>query len=248
MHLQRDAAPGIHRIEDAYVNWYLVEAEDGVCIVDAGHPRSWHSLERVLEGLGRVPGDIKAVVLTHAHFDHVGFAERARTELDVPVWVHEADEALASDPWDYEHERSRLPYAAKHPSFDVAFAAMGAEGALFVRGVQEVRTFTDGQVLAVPGSPTVVHVPGHTHGSCALYYPERDTLITGDAIVTHDPYTNGDGPRIIAGAATADSAQALASLDALLQTPATLLLVGHGEPWVDGVESAVAAAREVGAT
>ena len=53
--LQRDAAPGIHRVEDAYVNWYLVE-DDGaraITIVDAGLPRSWRTLQSALAELGR---------------------------------------------------------------------------------------------------------------------------------------------------------------------------------------------------
>ena len=67
--LQRDAAPGIHRIEDDNANWYLVEAQDGLTIVDAGVPRSWASLHDALRQLGRDPGDVRALVLTHAHFD-----------------------------------------------------------------------------------------------------------------------------------------------------------------------------------
>src|ERR1700710_2166922 len=78
--LERDAAPGIHRVEDANVNWYVVEAEEGLTIVDAGVPSSWDSLRAVLAELGREPGEIKALVLTHAHFDHIGMAERLRSE------------------------------------------------------------------------------------------------------------------------------------------------------------------------
>ena len=93
--IERGAAPDIHRIEDASVNWYLVEAESGLTIVDAGVPRSWDSLQRVLGEIGRDASEIRALVLTHAHFDHIGFAERARTELGVPVHVHENDAPLA---------------------------------------------------------------------------------------------------------------------------------------------------------
>src|SRR3954469_9678526 len=95
---ERGAAPDIHRIEDANVNWYLVEAEDGVTVVDAGVPRSWDSLHEALAQIGRSPGDVSALVLTHAHFDHIGFAERARRELRIPVFVHENDVPLAHKP------------------------------------------------------------------------------------------------------------------------------------------------------
>src|SRR3954447_3573495 len=110
--IERGAAPDIHRIEDASVNWYLVEADSGLTIVDAGVPRSWDSLQRVLETIGRDASEIRALVLTHAHFDHIGMAERVRTELGVPVYVHENDVPLTKQPRLYSHERRRVPYFA----------------------------------------------------------------------------------------------------------------------------------------
>ena len=69
-------------------------------------------------------------------------------------------------------------------------------------------------------------------------------LFAGDAIVTRDPYTGRAGPRLVARAATADSAQNLRSLDALAQTGARWVLTGHGEPWDRGADEAVRLARE----
>jgi glyoxylase-like metal-dependent hydrolase (beta-lactamase superfamily II) len=72
--LQTDVAPGVHRIEDAYTNWYLLEDGDRLTIVDTGVPDSWDSLTSALSKLGRSPADVAAVVLTDAHFAHGGFA------------------------------------------------------------------------------------------------------------------------------------------------------------------------------
>ena len=107
--------------------------------------------------------------------------------------------------------------------------------------------YTEEGELDVPGSPRVVFTPGHTYGHCALHLPGRDAVISGDALVTLDPYTGQPGPQIVAGAATADSAQAIASLDRLAATGASVVLPGHGEPWTAGVASAVELARERGA-
>lgn len=243
--LQQNAAEGIHRIDEAFVNWYLVEDGGRVTIVDTGLPRSWGTLERTLGELGRSLGDVDGVVLTHGHFDHMGFADRARRELGVPVHAHEDEVAVTSHPWRYDHERSRAPYFLK-PGFLKVFASMGAHGALWVKGTDDVRTFRDGEELDVPGRPRVVGTPGHTHGHCSLHFTQRGAAIAGDAVVTRNPYGWEEGPRIVSGAATADSDKALRSLDALDATDAQTVLPGHGDPWTGGVREMTARAREVG--
>jgi glyoxylase-like metal-dependent hydrolase (beta-lactamase superfamily II) len=242
MRLERDVAPGVHRIADGAVNWFLVEASEGVTAVDAGVGVSWRSLLRALRELGRPQRDLAALVLTHAHFDHVGFAERARLELGLPVWCHEREADIASHPRRYPHERSPLRYLWR-PGAMANVGSMALRGAFFVRPVAVTDTFAGGEELPVPGSPRVVPTPGHTPGHCALHLPERDALIAGDALVTLDPYSGRFGPRLVARAATGDSEQARASLDALADTGAATVLCGHGEPWTRGVEEAVRRAK-----
>jgi glyoxylase-like metal-dependent hydrolase (beta-lactamase superfamily II) len=243
--MERDAADGIHRVEDAYVNWYIVEDGDRLIVVDTGHPRSWKSLKDALWALGRSPRDIEAVLLTHGHFDHMGFAERARSELGVPLLAHQDEVPVTHHPWRYDHERSRLAYA-KNPRFVKIFASMGAAGALWVKGAERVQTYEANGRLDLPGRPELIFSPGHTYGHCALHFPERGALISGDALVTLDPYTGKTGPQVVARAATADSERALASLDALAATGAQTVLPGHGEIWRDGVGTAAERARAAG--
>jgi glyoxylase-like metal-dependent hydrolase (beta-lactamase superfamily II) len=245
MELELNVAPGIHRIEDCYTNWYLVEDEGRVCVVDAGVPSSWDSLHEALSRIGRGPEDVDAVVLTHAHFDHVGFAEKARTELNVPVYVHENDAPLTRHPWRYDFERPRSLYFATQVQALPIVASFLRNRAFWPPPVKEVTRYTDG-TLPVPGSPRVVFSPGHTLGHCALHYPDRDALIAGDAIVMLDPYTARRGPRLVARAAVADVERNLGSLDALVETGARIVLTGHGEPWTGGIEAAAAQARDAG--
>jgi glyoxylase-like metal-dependent hydrolase (beta-lactamase superfamily II) len=109
-----------------------------------------------------------------------------------------------------------------------------------------VTGFGDGDELPVPGRPRAIATPGHTPGHVALHLPERDAVITGDALVTLDPYTTLTGPRLVAKAALADSAQNLATLDRIGETGAAHLFPGHGEPWHGSAEEAVAIARRNG--
>jgi glyoxylase-like metal-dependent hydrolase (beta-lactamase superfamily II) len=245
--IERGAAPDVHRVEDAGVNWYLVEADDGLTIVDAGVPRSWDSLQLALAEIGRGAEEIRALVLTHAHFDHIGFAERARRELGIPVYAHENDAPLARKPLQYTHERARSRYLLTKPKALPHVLGFLAARAFWPPPLREVRRFSGGE-LEVPGSPRVIFTPGHTLGHCALHFPDRDAVIAGDAIVMLDPYTGAEGPRIVAGAATADSERALRSLDAIAGLDVGSVLSGHGEPWRGGAAAAVRRARKAGAS
>jgi glyoxylase-like metal-dependent hydrolase (beta-lactamase superfamily II) len=245
--LHLDVAPGVHRIEDAYTNWYLIEDDGRLTIVDTGVPTSWRSFLDAVRRIGRKPDDVEAVLLTHAHFDHVGFAERARKELGVPVYVHENDVPLTRHPWRHDHERPRSRYFLTQFDAMPIVASLVRNRAWFAPPVKDVVRYEIGNgSLSVPGAPRVVFCPGHTLGHCALHLPDRDVVIAGDAIVMLDPYTARRGPCIVAGAATADSERNLRTLDALVDTGAGTVLVGHGEPWTEGVESAVANARAAG--
>ena len=242
--LHRDVAPGVHRIEDSYVNWYLVEDGTDLTVVDAGMTKSWPSLLSALAELGRFQADVKAVVLTHAHFDHVGIAERLRADWGVPVYVHALDAALTTHPLRYDHERSTLAYAWR-PTTTRVLASFIGWGMLLTPPVGQVRTYQDRDTLDVPGHPQVVFTPGHTHGHCSLHLPDRDVLIAGDAIVETDPYVQQPGPRMVCRAATADVGQNRRSLDRLAELSAGTILTGHGRPITGGTGPAVASARRI---
>lgn len=241
--LSRDVAPGVHRVEDAFTNWYIVETDDGVTIVDSGVPASWRSLVEALPGIGRALADVRALVLTHGHFDHLGFAERARRELGVPVYVHESDVPLTRHAWRYDHERARSRYFMSQPRALPIVASLLRHRAFWPRPLGAVVRFSDTGILPVPGGPAIVPTPGHTLGHCALHFADRDVVLAGDALVTLDPYTGRTGPRLVARAATVDSERNLRSLDALAATRARTVLTGHGEPWTDGAEAGVEVAR-----
>jgi len=241
--LHVNAAPGVHRVENDDTNWYIVEGDGGLTIVDTGVPRSWDALQEALRQLDRRPGEIRAVVLTHGHFDHLGFAERARRELGVPVFVHENDVPLTRHPWRYDHERARTWYLATQFRATPIVARFLRDRAFWPRPVRTVVRFGDSGTLSVPGAPRVVPTPGHTLGHCSLHLPDRDAVIAGDALVMLDPYTARQGPRLVARAATADSERNRRTLDNLAATEARFVLTGHGPVWAHGAGAAVEAAR-----
>lgn len=239
--LFRDVAEGIHRLEIAHTNTYLVETGDRLLVVDAGLPAAWPHLLLAVRDLGYSPSRVEGLLLTHGHFDHVGTAARMRREWGTPVYVHPGDAPLAASPYSYRPESNRLGFVATHPGGLLPLGRMLLAGAATVPGVAD--TLPLESRAEVPGSPWIIETPGHTDGHVALHFAGRDAVIVGDALVTFDPYTGGIGPRIVAPAATADVDTAVASLDLLVDTEVQHVLPGHGPAWSGGVRAAVAQAR-----
>jgi glyoxylase-like metal-dependent hydrolase (beta-lactamase superfamily II) len=236
-------ADGVYRCGTDLVNWYVVEDGGRLTIVDAGAPKYWSQLDPALSDIGRTRDDIAALVLTHGHSDHVGFAERLRSEQGTTVWAPEGDEEMVRTGKIPDRDGGLLPYL-RYPFAWKLLAHLARNGGAKVPPVGEVTTYAGGQQLDVPGGLVATHVPGHTAGHCVLQ--SRDVLFAGDTVCTLNPLTGARGPQVAPSAFNADSEQALASLDRLPE--ASVLAVGHGDPWTDGTAAAVAHAREVGRT
>ena len=109
--------------------------------------------------------------------------------------------------------------------------------------IAAVGTFLDGATLNVPGSPRVVHLPGHTAGSVAFHAPARDAVFVGDAFATRNVITGRRGPHF-ATTFNEDNRRAIASAARLDGLAAWHVLAGHGDAWPKGLAEALRLVRE----
>jgi glyoxylase-like metal-dependent hydrolase (beta-lactamase superfamily II) len=237
-------APGVHRLSSVYTNWYLLEAGGRLTVLDAGLPRDWREFVSALAGLGHSPDDVDAVLVTHHHPDHAGNAERLRS-TGATVFAHPADAPYLRGE---EHLSTRgVARRMLRPWYAFYMASYFVKGVTKTPPIAELEALSDGEVLDVPGAPRVVHAPGHTAGSCALFLEGPSLLFSGDALVTLD-VTRGPrgrkGPQVVGDPFAEDAGRARESLDLLASTKAETVLPGHGEPWPHGIESAARVARQ----
>lgn len=239
-----EISPGIHGLSTPYTNWYLLESGGRLTVLDAGLPGDWRAFSSALSRLGRSLTDIDAVLITHHHPDHAGNAERIRA-AGARVLAHPADAPYLRGERRL-NSRGVVRYLWR-PWYALYMAHLLANRVTRVPPVAQLDELADGEVIGVPGSPRVIHAPGHTAGSCALFLEDRSLLFSGDALVTLD-VTRGPrgraGPQVVVGPFAKDADLAAQSLDLLAATNADTVLPGHGEPWPHGVKAAVDLARQ----
>ena len=179
----------------AQENGYVLEKDGTVIIVDPGtdDPKFFEAVERL--------GELRAIVLTHAHFDHIGGIDALRDRYPVPVYVHEAERTWLMDDEKNGAAKFHLPYLSMRP------AERTYQGATLTIG-----SFTF----------TVHHTPGHSPGSVSLYLPDEKVAFCGDLI-----FKQSVGRTDLYGG---DQSTLLGSIDRMRQLlPAeTVLYSGHG--------------------
>lgn len=233
---------GVVRLGTDLVNWFLVDGDGAVVVVDAGLPPYRPQLEPGLALLGRTRDDVAAVLLTHGHNDHTGVAEDLRTELAVPVFVHGGDAGLATTGGVRQGTEASVDEYGDYPTARALLDHFAAAGPS--RPVGDVHALDDGEEL--PGGLVAIHTGGHTPGHVVLHLPSRSTLFVGDLLCSVNPLTGRPGPQILPRGLNQSSQAMLDSLAKLEHLDADAVLFAHGDPWTDGIAAAVEKARHAG--
>jgi glyoxylase-like metal-dependent hydrolase (beta-lactamase superfamily II) len=161
-----EVATSVHAVRLIGSNAFLI-VEDELTLVDAGHRGSGRMLARYLESVGRDVRDIRRIVCTHGHPDHIGGVQEIARASGASVLMHPAD-----------MERLRIRFR------DVIRGrpAPGAIIAYLTQAPSDASPIEDGEVLPALGGLRVIHTPGHTPGSVCLYAPEQRLLFVGDML------------------------------------------------------------------
>ena len=235
----------IRTLGTEFAHFFLLEQGGKVTLIDAGLSGYRDTLEPALAETGRSLDDIKAIVLTHADPDHVGFAGELQQAHGVPVYVHRADSERARQGKNKQAEGSPLAMLAmlKYAHSRRAARHMITNGGFKQSKIQEIIRFDDGDELDVPGRLRVIHTPGHTEGHCVLSAPSEDALFVGDAVNNLDTVTGRPGACVSPRGANVSTSQAYESLCRIEELEARSLYFGHGEPSTQGTRAIVAEAR-----
>lgn len=209
-----EVAPGIHAVDfDGRVWAYLYREGSRFTLIDAGIAGRLELIEQALHSAGAKLADIHQIIVTHFHSDHTGTLAELQRLTGARTLVHQLDasvvrgDAPAPEPVLSGPEQAIFDYFTKGIP-DAPAASVDVE-------------LRDDDEIDVGGGARVIHVPGHTPGSIALYLPERQILFTGDASGS----ING---RPIAGVFNVNPEQAKRSFQRLAELEFEIACFGHG--------------------
>ena len=230
----------VHLARGPAVNWTLVTDDTGVMLIDAGYPGDREHVLAALRKLGYDAGDVRAILLTHAHIDHMGTAIWFAREHGTPVYSH-ADE-VGHAKREYLEQVSILDVALRvwRPRWAIWGAHVVRSGGLVRDGIPSARPLTAEVAAGLPSRPMPIATPGHTGGHCS--YVVDGALVSGDALITGHPLLRRSGPQLLPAVFSHNQRDCLRSLDTLALLGTDVLLPGHGDVWRGPIREATQAA------
>lgn len=225
----KEVVSGLYQLSNGGINAFLIDEGDaGLTLIDAGFAKHAEALEKDIRSTGRELSDLTAIVLTHAHPDHLGSARHLSGD-STPISLHPADADIARAGIIHNTMtagpglRNGLLFRLVIPRKPAEFPAFDPDIAL-----------NDGDVIDVAEGLEVIYTPGHTAGHVSLLWRrDRGLLITGDAAA------NMMGLNFMLGYDDVPSARASLAKLAGLEFEAAVF--GHGRPLLSGASRRFAA-------
>jgi glyoxylase-like metal-dependent hydrolase (beta-lactamase superfamily II) len=165
---------GVHIVPRGMANAYLIEGDDGLTLIDAGFPNKEGAVFEAIRGLGRSPEQLRNLIFTHGHPDHIGSATAIVRETGARTYMHPLDITMAE---------SGGPFRPMTPAPGLLRQVMCR---LFFHPDERVepvgidQPLSPGEILSIAGGIEVIHVPGHCAGQVALLWRSGRMLFAGD--------------------------------------------------------------------
>jgi hydroxyacylglutathione hydrolase len=151
---------------DRFVYAFIISGKE-ITLIDTGVASAQQTIFDYLQSIGRDPKEIKRVILTHSHPDHIGSAKSIKAITDCSIFAHEGERNWIED---VELQNRERPVPGFH--------------ALVGGSVTVDRILNDGDLpdLGDAIDLKVYHTPGHSKGSISLFHQKEGVLFSGDAI------------------------------------------------------------------
>lgn len=201
-------------------NVYLLDTSGEMTLIDTGLKGQADKILSKIQDLGFDSGQLKNIIITHAHSDHTGSAKALAKKTSARVLAHQQE----------------IPFLEKTKSLPTASGLASLFSRLEKWIMPAVPAFSvhkgleDGEILDILGVLQVIHTPGHTPGAISLYQPEQKILFCGDTLFNQNPATGRKGLRLPIKAFTSDRETARKSVEKLTEFSIETIFFGHGEP------------------
>lgn len=219
--IMREILDNIYLLEGVRgCNVYLLDSGNELTLIDSGLQGQGDKIETQFQESGFSLSQLRYIILTHAHRDHMGSANEVATPAVAKVLAHEGE----------------IPYLEKRETLPLS-SLLG----MFLTWLEKKflpkvppclvdKGLNDGERLDILGGLQVILTPGHTPGNISLYHPERKILFCGDTLFNQNPATGKKGLRLPIFLFTADKKDALESVNRLSTFPIQSIFFGHGDP------------------
>src|SRR5881628_803220 len=218
-------AEGVYRVPARAANTYLVEADNGLVLVDTGMPGSEKRILKAIAGLGREPSDVKLILLTHRHLDHIGSAAALKKETSGMLVSHPFEKPYVAGTLVIITPRAWSLYARiVRRVLAVVSSTMKLFRLIKYHPVHVDEAADEESVLERVGvDGSIVWTPGHTKGSVSLFLAKQKVAIIGDLL-------RGGRGKLSEPLFMESIPQTQASVQRIQELEPDLLCPGHGKP------------------
>jgi glyoxylase-like metal-dependent hydrolase (beta-lactamase superfamily II) len=169
----KQIAPGVHAIPLGGVNAFLIEAEDGLTLIDTGTPGSAAKILKAVQALGKQPTDIRHILVTHCHYDHTGSLAELKQTTGAPAYMHPTDAALL------RAGQTMRPFQAGPGLLNGIVCRLFKLFLKFppITPITVEYEVQDGEELSLAGGLRAIHAPGHTAGQLVFLWPHHSGVL-----------------------------------------------------------------------